>query len=170
MSFVAFIFIMDRQLPPFIINASIIGVAWGLLRLISGSVLVLAVAHGIWNGAVYVLFNKGTEIGALGIQETSIFGPEAGVLALGSNIIYMIGLWVLYRRAEAWHAATLGSHRNQGVQRQYVAQDLGRGVVAMRFPCGRKLIEGQLFSARSEATICMRSPEVPGCVSEPLYR
>ena len=108
------------EVPLYIINASIIGIAWGLLRLISGSVVVPAVTHGIWNAAAYLLFNNGAEIGALGIQETSIFGPEAGVLALGLNLIYLVGLLLWYRRAEARRTATPGLHRNQAVQRQDV--------------------------------------------------
>ncbi len=84
-----------------VINASIIGVGWGLLRLIAGSVVVPAVTHGIWNAAVYGLFNNGAEIGALGIQNTAGFGPEAGVLAVVLNLVYTVGLWLWYRRAES---------------------------------------------------------------------
>ncbi len=87
------------EVPLFIINASVIGVAWGLLRLMSGSLIVVAVTHGIWNAAVYELFNKGAELGALGIQDIAIFGPEAGVLALVLNLGYTVGLWLWYRRA-----------------------------------------------------------------------
>ena len=104
------------EVPLFILNASIIGIAWGLLRLISGSVVVPSVTHGIWNAAVYMLFNNGAEIGALGIQETSIFGPEAGVLALGLNIIYTIGLWLWYRRAESRRSANPDLHPTLGLQ------------------------------------------------------
>jgi membrane protease YdiL (CAAX protease family) len=91
----------SAEVPLLVINASIIGIAWGLLRLNSGSLVVPAVTHGIWNGAVYVLFNNGAEIGALGIQNTSIFGPEAGVLGLVLNLGYTIGLWLWYRSAVA---------------------------------------------------------------------
>jgi membrane protease YdiL (CAAX protease family) len=94
----------SAEVPLLIINASIIGIAWGLLRLNSGSLVVAAVTHDIWNGAVYVLFNYGDEIGALGIQQTSIFGPEAGVLGLMLNLAYAIGLWLWYKRAESLHA------------------------------------------------------------------
>jgi membrane protease YdiL (CAAX protease family) len=97
---------LSAEVPLLIINASIIGIAWGLLRLNSGSVLVPAVTHGIWNGAVYVLFNYGDEIGAFGIQHTSIFGPEAGVLGLVLNLIYTLGLWLWYRRAESLQAVS----------------------------------------------------------------
>ncbi len=92
---------LSAELPLYIINASVIGVAWGLLRLMSGSLIVVAVTHGIWNAAVYELFNKGAELGALGIQNITIFGPEAGVLALVLNLGYTLGLWLWYRRAES---------------------------------------------------------------------
>jgi membrane protease YdiL (CAAX protease family) len=88
-------------LPLFIINASLIGVAWGLLRLISGSVVVAAVTHGIWNATAYVFFNNGTEIGLLGIQDIATYGPEAGGIGLALNLVYTIGLWLWYRRVGA---------------------------------------------------------------------
>ena len=73
---------LSAEVPLLILNASIVGIAWGLLRLISSSLLVAAVTHGIWNGVVYELFNNGAEIGALGIRNTALFGPEAGVVAV----------------------------------------------------------------------------------------
>ena len=107
-------------MPLLIISASIIGVAWGLLRLIYGSVVVAAVTHGIWNGAAYVFFNNGAEKGALGIQDTSIFGPETGVLGLVLNLVFAIGLWLWYRRAESMRAANLDLPPKPGLQRQDV--------------------------------------------------
>lgn len=106
------------ELPLFILNACIIGIAWGLLRSISGSVMVPSVVHGIWNAAVYVLFNNGAEIGALGIQDTATFGPEAGSLGLALNLLYTIGLWLRYRRAELMGAVTPDLHQKPGLQRQ----------------------------------------------------
>jgi membrane protease YdiL (CAAX protease family) len=92
---------LSAEVPIFIFNASVIGIAWGLLRLGSGSVLVPAVTHGIWNSAVYVLFNFGAQTGALGIQNTSVFGPEAGWLGLVLNLGYAAGLWLWYQHAES---------------------------------------------------------------------
>ena len=91
----------SAEVPLLLISASLGGIAWGLLRLISGSVVVVAVTHGIWNAAGYELFNNGAEIGALGIQNTSIFGPEVGVLGVVLNLGYALGLWLWYRRAAA---------------------------------------------------------------------
>jgi membrane protease YdiL (CAAX protease family) len=92
---------LSAALPLYIINASLIGVAWGLLRLISGSVVVAAVTHGIWNATAYVFFNNGAEIGVFGIQDIATYGPEAGGIGLALNLVYTLGLWVWYRRAAA---------------------------------------------------------------------
>lgn len=94
----------SAELPLYIINASLIGVAWGLLRLISGSVVVATVTHGIWNATAYVFFNNGAEIGVLGIQDIATYGPEAGGIGLALNLVYTIGLWLWYRRAESMRA------------------------------------------------------------------
>jgi CAAX protease family protein len=85
------------QIPVFIVNAAVMGAIWGLLRLMSGSVIVSSVSHGLWNGAAYVLFGYGTKIGALGIKSTAIYGPEVGFLGLGLNICFAALLW-------RWHS------------------------------------------------------------------
>jgi hypothetical protein len=64
-----------------------------MLRLISGSVVVASIAHGAWNGGDYVFSGFGTKVGALGIQETSIYGPEVGVLGLVLNLVFAAALW-----------------------------------------------------------------------------
>lgn len=81
------------QVPVYLVNVFVIGTVWGLLRQISGSVLVASVSHGVWNGLTYPLFGFGKEPGALGIAETAIFGPEIGVLGLGMNVVFAVTLW-----------------------------------------------------------------------------
>jgi CAAX protease family protein len=81
------------QVPVFLLNATLLGVIWGMLRLISGSVFVASVAHGVWNGAAYVFFGFGSKVGALGIQQTAIYGPEVGVLGLVLNLVFAAVLW-----------------------------------------------------------------------------
>ena len=81
------------QIPLFIVNAAVIGAIWGLLRRISGSVIVSSVSHGLWNGGAYVFFGFGIKSGALGITETAIFGPEVGILGLALNLIFAAALW-----------------------------------------------------------------------------
>jgi hypothetical protein len=59
------------QIPVFMVNAAVMGAGWGLLRLISGSVIVSSVSHGLWNGLAYVLFGYSVKIGALGRRSLS---------------------------------------------------------------------------------------------------
>ena len=81
------------QIPVFMVNAALMGAVWGLLRLHSGSVVVASVSHGLWNGGAYVLFGFGTKIGALGIRETAVYGPEVGVVGLPLNLVFALALW-----------------------------------------------------------------------------
>jgi uncharacterized protein len=69
------------------------GAIWGLLRWISGSVVVASLCHGLWNGVDYVFFGFGTKIGALGIKNTAVYGPEVGMLGLALNIVFVVALW-----------------------------------------------------------------------------
>lgn len=81
------------SLPVFLGNVFLLGLAWGLMRLASGSILVPSLAHGVWNGLVYVLFGISTESGLLAIQTTSVYGPETGVLGLVMNAVVVFFLW-----------------------------------------------------------------------------
>jgi hypothetical protein len=81
------------QIPVFMLNAAVIGFIWGMLRSMSGSIVVSSVSHGLWNGGTYVLFGFGTKIGALGIHETAIYGPEVGLLGLALNVLFAAALW-----------------------------------------------------------------------------
>ncbi len=88
----------EGQLPPlqapvYLANAALLGAAWGLLRAISGSVIVASVSHGVWNGMVYLLFGLGAGSGALGVVDTAIYGPERGVLGLVFNGAFVFFLW-----------------------------------------------------------------------------
>jgi len=86
------------QVPIFLVNAAVIGAAWGLMRAISGSILVSSASHGLWNGIVYVFFGFGTKAGALGITNTLVFGPEVGILGLIINALLAIALWRFWKR------------------------------------------------------------------------
>ncbi|HEY6325070.1 MAG TPA: CPBP family intramembrane glutamic endopeptidase [Candidatus Cybelea sp.] len=81
------------QVPTFMANAVLLGAIWGMLRLRSGSLVVSSVSHGLWNGLAYVLFGFGTHVGALGIGNTAILGPEVGVLGVLLNAIGALVLW-----------------------------------------------------------------------------
>jgi CAAX protease family protein len=73
------------QLPVLLVNAAMLGIVWGILRWISGSIIVSSGSHGLWNGIAYVFFGFGSKTGVLGIRNTGIFGPEIGVLGLVIN-------------------------------------------------------------------------------------
>jgi len=85
------------QILIFLINAAVIGIVWGMLRWISGSIIVASCSHGLWNGIAYVFFGFGTKTGALGVRNTSIFGPEIGILGLIGNAGFALVLWQLWR-------------------------------------------------------------------------
>jgi uncharacterized protein len=96
--------------PVFLLNAAVIGAVWGLLRWISGSVLVSNVSHGLWNGLAYVLFGIGTKAGALGIASTGVFAPETGILGLALNTVFAASLFVWWRRSAGMLRNTTSLH------------------------------------------------------------
>ncbi len=81
------------MLPIYITGGIIGGVTFGLLRYISGSVIVSSFSHALWNTIVYILFGFGSTIGILGIKMTSIFSPESGLLGLAFGLVFMAILW-----------------------------------------------------------------------------
>ena len=89
------------QVPVFLVNAAVMGAIWGLLRAISGSVVVSSFCHGLWNGGAYVFFGFGTKVGKLGIQRTSFYGPEVGVLGLALNLLFALLLWRWWKAGSA---------------------------------------------------------------------
>ena len=81
------------MLPIYIIGGIIGGLTFGLLRYISGSIIVSSFSHALWNTLVYILFGFGSSIGILGIKTTNIFSPESGLLGLAFGIVFMVILW-----------------------------------------------------------------------------
>ena len=79
-----------NEIPIFLVNATLLSLAWGLLRMISGSILVPSVCHAVWNAIAYPFFGFGEKVGALGIESTHIFGPEVGVLGIAINSIAVL--------------------------------------------------------------------------------
>ncbi len=78
------------RIPLFIINVAVIGGIWGCLREMSHSIIVSSVSHGVWNGMAYVLFGYGTKVGALGIKNTPLYGPEVGLIGLVLNVAFLL--------------------------------------------------------------------------------
>ncbi len=81
------------QIPVLLINAVLIGFIWGMLRSISGSIIVTSVCHALWNACVCVFFGFGTTVGALGVKQIALYGPESGFLGLGLNLVLAIAPW-----------------------------------------------------------------------------
>jgi len=91
-----------NEIPIYLVNATLIGGIWGALRMVSGSIVVPAVCHAVWNGLAYALYGFGEKVGALGIQETHIYGPEVGVVGVALNAGFAAIVWRLYvRRARS---------------------------------------------------------------------
>lgn len=62
-----------REIPIYLINGTILGFIWGIMRTVCGSILVPVVSHAIWNGIAYPLYGFGEKVGALGITQTHLF-------------------------------------------------------------------------------------------------
>jgi membrane protease YdiL (CAAX protease family) len=84
--------------PIYIANAILIGFIWGILRLVSGSIIVASVSHGVWNALAYILFGFGTKTGALGVASYSVFGPERGYVGLVLNLAAFALLIIWWKR------------------------------------------------------------------------
>lgn len=81
------------EIPVYLINATLMGAVWGMLRMASGSIVVPSVCHAVWNGIDYPFFGFGEKVGALGIEQTHIYGPEVGLLGVALNFLFAAGLW-----------------------------------------------------------------------------
>ncbi len=110
----------SSEIPIYLINATLIGAVFGMLRMASGSVVVPSVCHAVWNGSDYPLYGFGEKIGALGIEQTHIYGPEVGMLGLGLNLIFAVAMWFgcrnqgqmqscLVRKSKANHKSQIDS-------------------------------------------------------------
>ena len=86
------------EIPIYLVNATLLGLIWGMLRMISGSILVPSVSHAFWNGLNYPLFGFGENTGALGIQQTQIFGPEVGWLGIVVKLLFAVALYTGFCR------------------------------------------------------------------------
>ncbi len=88
------------EIPVFLVNATLLGLIWGMLRMLSGSIVVSSVSHALWNGLDYPLFGFGEKVGALGIQQTHIFGPEVGLVGIVINLLFAAFLYRLIKREQ----------------------------------------------------------------------
>ncbi len=89
------------EIPVYLINATLIGAVFGMLRMASGSVIAPSICHAVWNGIDYPLYGFGEKVGALGIEQTHIYGPEVGVLGIGVNLVFATAVWFWIRKSKA---------------------------------------------------------------------
>jgi len=90
------------QVPVFMLNATVLGAIWECYVFFQAHWSLASVSHGVWNGLAYVLFGFGSHIGALGISNTAIYGPEIGVLGLLLNVGVAVALWYRCAREGAF--------------------------------------------------------------------
>lgn len=83
------------QVPIYLVNATLLGLIWGLLRQQSGSIWPPAIYHSVWNAFVYQLYGFGTDSGDLGTEPTWIFGPEIGLagIVLSGSVVLCLFQW-----------------------------------------------------------------------------
>jgi membrane protease YdiL (CAAX protease family) len=79
--------------PMYLLNVLVIGLNWGLMRMASGSILVPAVCHSVWNAMAYKLFGFGSQAGVLSVSSWEVYGPERGILGLALNLVFFILYW-----------------------------------------------------------------------------
>jgi membrane protease YdiL (CAAX protease family) len=85
------------QVPLFLVNAFVMGMIWGWMRAISGSIVVSSFCHSIWNAVAYSLYGFGAKVGALGVRDTSLYAPEVGILGLVLNVVFLAILFGWWR-------------------------------------------------------------------------
>lgn len=82
-----------NQVPIYLINAALMGLIWGTIRLASGSIIAPAICHAVWNTLAYGLFGFGEKTGLLGVSNTPLLGPEVGYLGILLNGLFFFWLW-----------------------------------------------------------------------------
>jgi len=93
------------KVPQYVIGATVFGVAMGLLRMRSGSIVVPSFCHALWNATAYTLFGTGEKVGQLGVADPGIWDPERGSAGLALAIL-VAALW--WWRANPSAAASQG--------------------------------------------------------------
>ena len=77
-------------IPIYLGNVLLLGLNWGLMRLVSGSVIVASVSHALWNALAYKFFGFGSEYGVLTTSSFQIFDPERGLVGLALNAVVFL--------------------------------------------------------------------------------
>jgi CAAX protease family protein len=82
-----------NKVPQYILGSTVFGIAMGLLRLRSGSIVVTSACHALWNASAYTFFGAGEKVGQLGISDTSLWDPERGYAGLVLAILAAALMW-----------------------------------------------------------------------------
>jgi membrane protease YdiL (CAAX protease family) len=85
-------------IPIYLLNVLLLGLNWGLMRQISGSVVVASLSHAVWNALAYKLFGFGVEYGELARPSFTVLDPERGVLGILLNAAFLAIAWALLLR------------------------------------------------------------------------
>ena len=80
-------------LPIYFGNILLLGACFGMLKEISGSLLVPTLSHCIWNTLLYELYGSGTVPGYFIGFRPELFDPERGLLGLVLNLTMFLLLW-----------------------------------------------------------------------------
>ena len=83
-------------IPLYLANVILLGLNWGLMRLVSGSVIVPALSHAVWNAIAYRFFGFGVEFGELARPSFTVLDPERGVVGIALNAAFLVVLWALF--------------------------------------------------------------------------
>lgn len=96
------------KVPQYVIGSTAFGVAMGILRLKSESIVLPSLCHALWNASVYTFFGAGNKVGQLGISDPTIWDPERGYAGLILVLLASILLWrwVQPSKAANLHATT----------------------------------------------------------------
>ena len=81
------------KVPQYVLGSTVFGIAMGLLRLRSGSILVPSFCHALWNASAYTFFGAGERVGQLGIKDPSWWDPERGYAGLLMAMAATAVLW-----------------------------------------------------------------------------
>jgi membrane protease YdiL (CAAX protease family) len=81
------------KVPQYVIGSTAFGVAMGLLRLRSGSIVVPSACHASWNASAYTFFGTGEKVGQLGISDPTVWDPERGYAGLVLAIAGAALMW-----------------------------------------------------------------------------
>ena len=112
-----------HKVPQYVVGSTAFGVAMGLLRLRSGSIIVPSFCHALWNASVYTFFGAGEKIGQLGISNPTLWDPERGYAGLILAVL-VAGLW--WRWISPQLHALSGAPPKSGLLRRGIANDKSR--------------------------------------------